>query len=140
MALIDELRARWKVMSAELTQLDARVDELSDDLLDYERAIAALEWQHNEPEAPAQADPPSELRSVPGAEEESRDHSDDGYAPVIDPEPETIGFFISEGRSIELRSDGTTAPLTPLADPIWNESEPEQERVSPFGFQPERDQ
>lgn len=67
----------------------------------------------------------TELQPLPGGAEESRDYSDDaseffeeGYAPVIDPEPSPL---------IDAQ---TCEPINPhpepetLADPLWNEPEP----------------
>lgn len=131
---IEHLRLEVKMHEASMADEMAMIIEIN-------RVIAALEPPAEaapEPDEQASAQPdPAEGTPVPGAGEESRDqlcsveeceiHADDasefaeeGYAPVVEAEPEAIGYFISEGQSIELRSDGTTAPLTPIADPIWN--------------------
>lgn len=113
MALIDELKQRRFEAQTGVRECEDKIDTYQRSLLSWTRrvndldtCIAALEPQHDEPQASSQPVTAEPLPS-PGEGEESRDHSE-GYAPVTDPEP--------------------------MADPIWNEPEPEQERPNPFSI------
>lgn len=79
MALIDELKRRQQELRQEMNELVAHEEVIGNDLLDLDIAIAALEGPPvaTLEQAPAQpVHPDAELRSVPGAEEESRDQSE----------------------------------------------------------------
>ena len=126
MDVVDDLQEMLDEALDEMHESREALQHVEQDLLnavrrvnDLKRAIAALDPPAEaEPEPlPAADDPPEPVEHIsvltgdPAIEPETGLHGE-GYAPVTDPEP--------------------------LADPIWNE--PEQERVSPFSFQPERDQ
>ncbi len=79
-----------------------------------------------EASASAASVPSDDACALPGSVEQSRDHSDDasefsdeGYAPVIDPEPSPL----IDAQTCEPVL-AYPQPET-LADPIWNEPEPE---------------
>lgn len=153
MALIDELREQLETVESELAgyhadirKIGTTIERLERQRWDLDTAIAALEPpaevapepepEPQEIETSSQSEPfvswpaETELQPLPGGVEESRDYSDDasefseeGYAPVIDPEPSPL----IDAQTCE-PINPHPEPETP-ADPLWNEPEPTKSAV-----------
>ncbi len=123
MKLLDELHERRKVLYEARETLRADLLQTESELSDLDTAIAALE-----PAVPIEASSQSEpfgsvaaetdLQTSPGEVEEIRDHSDDGYAPVTQAEPDNPALIDAQTcEPVNPRPEPETLP-----EPVWNET------------------